>query len=125
VTFFFDNTFSVKIVKILRILDVDAIHLQEKFTADTPDVDWLPTAGQNAWVVITGDHRLSKFPAERIALEQASVVAVFFYKGFTSVSGLLQVSFVAKHWPAIEHAVHKQKPGSNLRINANGQIEVM
>jgi predicted nuclease of predicted toxin-antitoxin system len=67
VTFFFDNTFPPQLVKILKILNVDARHLQDDFPADTDDVDWLPEVGRKGWVVVTGDRKISKKPPERKA----------------------------------------------------------
>ena len=43
-TYFFDNNLSHKLVGILKLLDVDAIHLKDVFPENQQDVDWLPEA---------------------------------------------------------------------------------
>ena len=53
-TFFFDNTFPPVIVDILRLLDVDAVHLREHFRQDTKDINWLPEASRQGWVIEIG-----------------------------------------------------------------------
>lgn len=124
-TFFFDNTFPPQLAKILNILGVDAHHLQEDFSPDTPDVDWLPTVGKRGWVVITGDRRISKKPPERKALQEANVIAVFMAKGFTSKKIFDLVASFIKWWPDIAHAVSRVKPGTSLEVGVNGKIDIL
>jgi hypothetical protein len=70
------RTFPAQLVQILKILKVDARHLQDDFAPDTEDIDWLPEVGRKGWVVVTGDRRISNKPPERKALEEANVIAV-------------------------------------------------
>ncbi len=79
--FFFDNTFPPRLVEILKILDVDATHLQEHFPANAVDVAWIPQVGKSGWIIVTGDRGIAKKPAERKALEEANTVALFLAKG--------------------------------------------
>ena len=53
----------------MRLMDIDARHLQDDFAPETPDIDWLPEIGRRDWVLITGDRGISRKPAERLALE--------------------------------------------------------
>ncbi len=124
-TFFFDNTFPPQIAKILAILGVDARHLQDDFAPDTPDINWIPEVGKGGWVVITGDRGISRKPAERKALEEANVIAVFMAKGFTSKPIFELVSLLIRWWPEIERSVRRVMPGTSLQIHANGKIEVL
>ncbi len=124
-TFFFDNTFPKKLVDILKILGVDATHLQEHFSANTPDVDWLPEIGRRGWTVVTGDRGISRRPAERRALEEANVIAVFMEKGFTGRPIFDQVAHVIKNWPTIESRVAKVKPGTALEVGVNGKVQLL
>jgi uncharacterized protein with PIN domain len=83
VTYFFDDTFPPQLAKIVAILGVDAVYLQDEFPPNTLDVTWIPEIGRRGWVVITADRGISKKPAERKALEEANVISVFMAKGFT------------------------------------------
>lgn len=109
----------------MKILGADACHLQDEFSADTPDVDWLPQVGQKGWVVITGDRGISKKPAERKALEEANIISVFMAKGFTSKPIFEMVSLVIRWWPDIEKAVSRVKPGTSLEVNPNGKVDLL
>jgi hypothetical protein len=125
VTFFFDNTFPPQLVQILRILKVDARHLQDDFPPDTPDVNWLPEIGRKGWVVVTGDRRISKKPPERKALAEANVIAVFMAKGFTGKQIFDLVACFIRWWPAIERAVDRVKRGTALEVGVNGRVDLV
>jgi hypothetical protein len=125
VTFFFDNTFPPKIPELLRILGVDATHLQDHFPANTMDRDFIPHVGERGWVLVTGDNNQNRQPAEKKALEDNKVIAVFVYRGFTHLKIFPQVAYIVKNWPAIAERVAKVRPGTSLEINVNGKIEIL
>jgi PIN like domain len=125
VTYFFDNTFPPQLAKIVAILGVDAVHLHDEFPPNTLDVTWIPEIGRRGWVVITADRGISKKPAERKALEEANVISVFMAKGFTTKPIFELVSLFVKWWPDIDRSVQRVKPGTSLRVNPNGKIDLL
>ena len=124
-TFFSDNTFPPQLVHILKILKVDARHLQDDFAPDTEDIDWLPEVGRKGWVVVTGDRRIAKKPPERKALEEANVIAIFMAKGFTGKHIFDLVASFIKWWPDIERAAARVKPGTSLEVSVNGKVDIL
>ena len=124
-TFFFDNTFPRRLVAIMRLMDIDARHLQDDFAPETPDIDWLPEIGRRDWVLITGDRGISRKPAERLALERANIVAVFMAKSFMHKHIFDLVSSFIKWWPEIERKVAHVTPGTSLEVSINGKIELL
>jgi hypothetical protein len=125
VTYFFDNTFPPQLAKIVAILGVDAVHLQDEFPPNTLDVTWIPEIGRHGSVVITADRGISKKPAERKALEEANVISVFMAKGFTMNPIFELVSLFVKWWPDIDRSVQRVKPGTSLQVNPNGKIDLL
>jgi len=125
VTYFFDNTFPPQLAKIVAILGVDAVHLQDECPPNTLDVTWIPEIGRRGWVVITADRGISKKPAERKALEEANVISVFMAKGFTTKPIFELVSLFVKWWPDIDRSVQRVKPGTSLQVNPNGKIDLL
>jgi len=123
--FFFDNTFPPQIARILQIMDVDAVHLQDFFDPAVDDVDWIPRAGTEGWIVVTGDLGIHKKPAERLKLEGANIVTVFLHRGFTKQKIWDQLAFVVRHWPEIERSISKVKRGSSVLVGVNGKIEIL
>ena len=124
-TYFFDNTFPPQLAKIVAILGVDAVHLQDEFPPNTLDITWIPEIGRRGWVVITADRGISKKPAERKALEEANVISVFMAKGFTTKPIFELVSLFVKWWPDIDRSVQRVKPGTSLQVNPNGKIDLL
>ena len=121
-TYFLDNTFGRQIAAILRLLKVDAIHLQEEYAPDTKDVVWIPEVSRKGYLLITGDGRIRKGSAERAALEQSQLSAVFLHSGYTSRTIWEQVAFLVQHWPAIEKEARKMKPGETRFLGVNGTL---
>jgi len=122
VTFFFDNTFSRSIPRILLELDIDATHLRDHFPADTKDVVWIPEIGKKGWVLVTADLSVQKRNAERIALREANIVTFFFGTWFLDKRKWDQVVWIIKHWRTIEEEAHKTKPGTSLEVNSKCQF---
>jgi predicted nuclease of predicted toxin-antitoxin system len=123
VIYFFDNSFSRKIVRALGDLGVGAIHLQDELPEDASDVAWLRLAGERRWVAVTGDARIVKAPREREALRAANIVVVVMHKGFVRLDLWNQAAWLIKNWRTIDGAVGRAAPGTNLRVGPRGQIE--
>ena len=121
-TYFLDNTFGKQTAAILQMLDVDAVHLQDEFAPNTMDVDWIPEVSRKGYVLITGDGRIRKGGAERAALEQSRLRAIFFYNGYTNLNIWEQVAFIVRLWPAIDSEAQRMKPGETRHLSVNGNI---
>ena len=121
-TYFLDNTFPPRLVGILQLLKVDAIHLQDKFDANTPDEVWIPLVSQQGYILLTGDGRIRKGSAERSALEQSKLRAVFLFNGYTALPLFKQVAFIIEFWSDIDREAHRLNPGDVRHMNNNGKI---
>ena len=120
--YFLDNTFSKQMAEILRMLKVEAIHLQEEYAAETKDADWIPEVALKGYTLITGDGRIRKGSAERAALEQSQLPAIFLYNGYTNTTIWEQVAFLVRHWPVIEKEARKMQSGDTRYLGVNGNI---
>jgi predicted nuclease of predicted toxin-antitoxin system len=112
VTYFFDNNISPRLVNILRELGVDALHLKQVFPEGTDDVDWLPRAGQEAWIVITADREIRRNSVERTALTQNRVTALFLQRSFLKRNKWPQAEWLIKPWLKIDEQAQKLRPGT-------------
>jgi hypothetical protein len=70
VRFFFDNCVSIKFVQALSILaqvqGYELVHLTDRFSADTPDEEWIRSLARDGdWVIISGDPRISRGQAQK------------------------------------------------------------
>jgi len=121
-TYFFDNNLSPKIAKILDIMDVDAIHLRDRFDPSTPDEEWLREAGKCGWVVVTLDKKIRSRVAEREAYKQYGVVLVVIYEKYMRLPKWNQIVWMLTRWPKIEEAVKEARQGTCLRVPCRGRI---
>jgi len=122
VTYFFDNNISPRLVNILRELDVDALHLKQVFPENTDDVDWIPRAGQEGRIVITADREIRRNTAERAALRQNNVTALFLQRAFLKRTKWPQAEWLIKHWLKIDAQAQKLRQGTTMLISDNGKL---
>jgi hypothetical protein len=122
-TFAFDNCLSPKLAHILRLLDVNAIHLKKHLRGKTEDTEWLPEAGRRGWVVVTRDEHIRTRPAERLAWKRWRVTCVDL-KGYPHWRSRWDQAFwVLKRWPDIEEAVRTAREGTWLVVPSRGRID--
>jgi hypothetical protein len=124
VTYFFDNCFSPRIVRCLREFRVDAQHLQEHFSADTQDEDWLPEVDRRRWIVLSGDQRIRKNPSVKAVYLKTDLIVFFAYKGFPELPLWPQALWVFNHWEVIERAASRAAPRQSFEVNVNGKVEL-
>ena len=121
-TYFFDNNISPHLVNILRELDVDAVHLKQVFKEDTEDVDWIPQAGQEGWIVVTADREIRRNPAEREALKQNNVTTLFLQRTFLKRTKWPQAEWLIKHWRKIDQQAQALRQGTTILVSDNGKL---
>jgi PIN like domain len=123
VKFFFDNTFPRPIPAILNLLEVDATHLQDHFPEGTADGVWIPEIGNRGWVLVSGDHRIRKNPANRHALEKANLITYIVHKNYPQLKRWDQVAWIIRWWPDIETHAGRAIRGRSYHVNPNGKIQ--
>lgn len=97
--FFLDNCLAIRHARALNEMVKPAhsfTHLQEKFSPDTKDEDWIRALGREAdWIVISGDYRIGKSAHERRAWHESGLTVFFLSKGWTNIPPLQQHSKLA------------------------------
>jgi hypothetical protein len=119
--FFFDNTTPPRLVDALRSLEGPEghklEHLRERFSADTPDVNWIRTlAAEGDWVIISGDIRISQNQFERRAWLESGLTAFFLGKGWTTLKLWDQSWRFLKWWPDIVAQAARIRPGAGFVV---------
>lgn len=113
--FFFDNCFSVNVVKALRCLDErhELVHSQEKFPADVTDPVWIASLGSDGgWIIVSADPRISRGTAEKKAWIESGLTAFFCGDAWAGKRVLQQASQFLGWWGDIVHLAASAKPGS-------------
>jgi predicted nuclease of predicted toxin-antitoxin system len=125
--FFLDNCLAIRHARALNEMvkpDHAFTHLQEKFSPDTKDEDWIrKLGGEGNWIVISGDYRIGKNAHERAAWHQSGLTVFFLSKGWTNIPPLQQHSKLALILNGIIEHAEKARPGSGFSISINGKIE--
>ncbi len=127
--FFFDNNFSPRLIHFLNDLaqdiDHECIHLQDMFEAETPDDEWIPgLAKQRNWIIITLDLRISRKPAERLALNESGLTAFFFPKKHSKLNIWEQSWRTIKVLQEIIQLAKEYPKGKTFRLDANYKIQM-
>lgn len=74
VVFFIDRCLQcITIVEKLRQAGITIEIHRDHFSDDAQDVDWIPKVGENGWVVLTKDSKISKSTIERNAVARTGV----------------------------------------------------
>ena len=106
----------------------EAIHLQDKYPPDIPDIELiknLQSTGET-WLLISGDHRITKNDAERYALNMASnVKLLLFKKSLMTASLSTQISKIYGKIDEIIAMMQKPNPPKVLTMTINARIETL
>jgi predicted nuclease of predicted toxin-antitoxin system len=125
--FFLDNCLAIRHARALNEMvkpNHAFTHLQEKFSPDTKDEEWIRKLGEEGnWVVISGDYRIGKNAHERAAWHQSGLTVFFLSKGWTNIPPLQQHSKLALVLNEIIDHAEKARKGSGFSISLNGKIE--
>lgn len=78
------------------------IHLLDRFNHNTPDTKWISELSEEGdWVIISGDIRISRSPAERQAWRECGLITFFREKGWMNLTLWEQAWRFIKWWPEI------------------------
>ncbi|HVT10941.1 MAG TPA: hypothetical protein VHE55_01635 [Fimbriimonadaceae bacterium] len=125
-TFFFDNDISPRIVEALKKLvnpnDADLIALRERFPQNTKDVDWIPDAGKNDWVVISRDFNQRRRDSEHAALRLHKVRALYIRQSGNPAELYADAARIIKNWPKIYEWGRTAKPHALAKLDSSDRI---
>lgn len=118
--FFIDNCIAKKIADSIAILargrDQEVVHLTERFSADTPDVEWIRALeAEGDWIIVSADPRISRNRIEQAAWQESGLTA-FFFVDFASRRFWAQAEELVHRWPAIVETARSCRPGSGYLI---------
>lgn len=124
--FFLDNCTSPYHAKGLRgfaeVQKYEIVHLRERFDSNTPDITWLTTLGaEHDWIVVSGDLRITRNPAERAAWYESKLTGFFFGDAWAELSFWKQAADLVKWWPELVLQARKTPAGHGFVIAKNSK----
>lgn len=123
---FFDNclppTLADTLDGFLRHQGHSAHHIKDLHCGrDATDLQWIEMLGNHSdqWMVITGDLRIYKNPAERVALRQANLFGFVMAPAFSKMPMNQRASLLLWRWPDMEQAFKLFQPPALIELPAN------
>lgn len=120
--FFIDNNLPPALAHALRELSKpeyhEVIHLKDRFSADTPDTDWIGSLSQEKeWIVVTHDN-LNK-GLEREALRSAGLRVFFLDKSWSDHKFWEKAYQLVRWWPRIVEQAGGIQGGAAFKVKWN------
>jgi hypothetical protein len=115
---FFDNctapTLASTLDGFLKHSGSSAYHIKDlPCGRDAADVEWIQMLAADppgTWIVITGDGRIRKNPAERLAYRQAQLGGFVLAPAFQKTPMNQVASFLLWRWPDVEQLARLTRP---------------
>jgi hypothetical protein len=98
-------------------------HLRDKFSDDTPDVEWLGSlAEEGDWIVISADLRISRNPVEKATWKESGLTAFFFAAPWGNDSFWKQSASLVTWWPEIVRQATLTPAGHGFSLPKGAKI---
>jgi hypothetical protein len=124
VKFFFDNCLSVAMARAIATLaaaqEIEIVHLQDRFDPSTPDHEWIPRIRDEGFIIISGDPRITRNPANRQAWLESGLTAFFLADGWAQRRFWIQAGELVRWFPIIIETVRRCQPGSGFLLPFRG-----
>ena len=124
---FIDNNIAPKLARGFNEFvqgEDEVVHLRDRFSGNTPDVDWMRgLAAESGWVILSGDVAIGRNPHEVAAWKGAGHTIFFLRSGWTNIEFWQQVQKLAKCFPEIMALAQRAKPGDSFLVTVNGKIQ--
>lgn len=120
--FFFDNNLSPKYPVMLRALEVDVVHLREKFDRRVDDDVWMRQVASEGLVAVTQDRAIERRPHEAEVRRRVGLRMIYLPAAFMKMGLWEQAHFLVKMWPVIATAAEGMRPGLGLLLQQRGRF---
>ena len=125
----FDNNLSPKLARTLSFLEgedgIPVVHLKEKFSSDTSDIEWIKKLNQEGgWFIITKDTHIRKRPHERKVWQESNIPIVFLPNTWTNFTFWDIAWRLIRHWPNLKDNINHLGKRESLELSVNGKITI-
>ena len=99
----------------------EAIHIRELPLDHPSDLEWMNYIRHEGsdWLVVTGDHRLSRNKAERIAFQRARLKGVVLANAYQKSPMSRRCAALIAQWPRLIETMAQLEPPVLLEISIN------
>lgn len=119
-----DNNLSPRLARAINVLVEPDGHvvvaLRDKFPPDIQDADWIEDLGtEGGWAVISGDVRITRRPAERLAWHRSRLKGFFLAPSWSKLANIEKTGRLLLWWPKIEVQERLVAPGAIFQLPVN------
>lgn len=119
-TYFLDHALPKRVATTLRNLGYTVERLQDHFSVDAQDVEWLPVVSQRDWIILTKDKNIGKRMIELEAVANSNA------RLFTLVSGNMSSAETAQVFANVigkcEQLVQQEAAPFIFKIYKDGSV---
>jgi hypothetical protein len=81
----------------------DIIHIRDRFGTGAKDTHWIrELSAEGSWIVISGDRKIARVRAERVAFRSSNLVGFFLSRALTKAPLVKQAERILALWSTIE-----------------------
>ena len=124
--FFMDRNLPQQLARLIEAFDrkSEVRHLDDEFDDQTPDTDWIAAIGKRdpVPVVICGDGRILRNPAEAQALRDARLTFFLMAEGWSGLKWEERAWKMIKVWPSIAANASPRRP-TIYRVTVQLKVE--
>jgi hypothetical protein len=99
---------------------IEVVHLQDRFEPSTPDTEWIPRIREEGFVIVSGDPRITRNPANREAWLESGLTAFFLADGWAQRRFWVQASELVRWFPVMVETARRCTPGSGFLLPFKG-----
>ena len=125
-SYFFDRNVPVKLVRIVDLFDLESTvtYLDDQFDQNTEDVVWMSALrdGVESPIVICGDMKITRNPAELQVLKSTDLTFVFLKPGWTNIPWNQHVPKFLKAWTDIAEQTTRARIPTIFELSIQGKI---
>lgn len=106
------------------LADANILHIahRERFACDSPDTDWIASAGAEGWIAITRDQAIRRKSNEIAAIRASRAVIFVFTSGNLSAADTAEI--LLRALPAIYRAASRARRPALFSIRRDASIGV-
>ncbi len=122
VRFLPDNDLSFRITGALDALDTEheARALRKVYGAEAADLDWIPKAAKEGWILVSNDLMPTRRSPEKAALQGVRLTAVYIRPFFGKMRFWDQAVFLVRVWPKVAGWALAFRPGTVGEVQQGG-----
>lgn len=127
--FVLDENLSDRLARMLDAFEQKhgVMHLNDRVPKGTADTEWLDSIAE--WdekpVVVAGDGRILKNPAESDRIRNHDIMFVYLASGWTNLPWHEQCWKLVKAWPEIVAQVTRARVNSIFEVTVNGKVSLL